>query len=205
MIGRVIHDVSVPLRTGMAVYPGDPAFSLTRVQSLAAGDIANVSEMELGVHTGTHVDAPLHFVDGAPAVDALDLDALVGPAQVVEVTGPDDIGADALDLLGDGTERVLFKTRNSAAWAEEGFYEDYAAISPAAAERIVSAGLRVVGVDYLSVGGVETHQTLLRAGVVAIEGLDLRAIEPGPYTLVCLPLKLAGSDGAPARVILIDP
>jgi arylformamidase len=151
------------------------------------------------------VDAPLHFVDGAAAVDALALDALVGAAQVVEVTGPGDIGADALGPVGGGTERVLFKTRNSAAWAEEGFYEDYASISPAAAERIVATGVRVVGVDYLSVGGEETHQTLLRAGVVAIEGLDLRAIEPGSYTLVCLPLKLAGSDGAPARVILIDP
>ena len=188
----------------MVVYPGDPTMSLTRVQSLAAGDIANVSQMELGVHTGTHVDAPLHFVDGAPAVEALDLDLLVGPAQVVEVTGPGDIGPDALHAVGDGTERILFKTRNSAAWADEAFYEDYASISPEAAARLVAVGVRLVGVDYLSVGGVETHQTLLRADVIAVEGLDLRAIEPGWYTLICLPLKLVGADGAPARAVLVD-
>jgi arylformamidase len=202
MARPMIHDVSVPLRTGMVVYPGDPTMSITRAMSLAAGDIANVSQMELGVHTGTHVDAPLHFFDGAPAVEALDLDVLVGPAQVVEVAGTGDIEADAVP---EGTERVLFKTRNSAAWAEEGFYEDYAAISPEAASRLVAAGVRLVGVDYLSVGSVETHETLLRAGVIAVEGLDLRGIEPGAYTLVCLPLKLVGSDGAPARAILIDP
>jgi arylformamidase len=199
---RMIHDVSVPLRTGMVVYPGDPTFSIERVMSLAGGDIANVSQMELGVHTGTHVDAPLHFFDGAPAVEALDLDVLVGPAVVVEVAGPGDIGPDA---VVDGAPRLLFKTRNSAAWADDGFYEDYASISPEAASRLVQAGVRLVGIDYLSVGGVETHQTLLRAGVIAVEGLDLREIEPGSYTLVCLPLKLEGSDGAPARVILIDP
>jgi arylformamidase len=188
----------------MVVYPGDPTMSLTRVMSLAAGDIANVSQMELGVHTGTHVDAPLHFFDGAAAVEALDLDALVGPAEVVEVAGPGDVGAEAVDAMDDGVERVLFKTRNSAAWAEEGFYEDFAAISPEAASRLVAAGVRLVGVDYLSVGSVETHETLLQAGIIALEGVDLRGIEPGAYTLVCLPLKLVGSDGAPARAILID-
>jgi arylformamidase len=198
----VIHDVSVPLRTGMVVYPGDPEFSIERVMSLAAGDVANVSRIDLGVHTGTHVDAPLHFVDGASSVEALDLDVLVGPAVVVEVPGTGDIGADA---VVDGAERILFKTRNSAAWAEDGFYEDYASISPEAATRLVEVGARLVGVDYLSVGGVETHRTLLRAGVIAVEGLDLRGIEPGTYSLVCLPLKLDGSDGAPARAILIDP
>lgn len=198
----MIHDVSVPLRTGMVVYPGDPTFSIDRAMSLAAGDIANVSEMELGVHTGTHVDAPLHFFEGAPAVEALDLGVLVGPAVVVEVIGPGDIGPDA---VVDGVERLLFKTRNSAAWAEEGFYEDYASISPEAATRLVGAGVRLVGIDYLSVGSAETHETLLRAGVIAVEGLDLRGIDPGPYTLVCLPLKIEGSDGAPARAILIDP
>jgi arylformamidase len=186
----------------MVVYPGDPTMSLTRATSLAAGDIANVSQMELGVHTGTHVDAPLHFFDGAAAVEALDLDALVGPAQIVEVTGPGDIEADAVP---EGAERILFKTRNSAAWAEDGFYEDFAAISPEAASRLVATGVRLVGVDYLSVGSVETHETLLRAGIIAVEGLDLRGIEPGAYTLVCLPLNLVGSDGAPARAILIDP
>jgi arylformamidase len=198
----VIHDVSVPLRTGMVVYPGDPEFSIERVMSLAAGDVANVSRIDLGVHTGTHVDAPLHFVDGASSVEALDLDVLVGPAVVVEVPGTGDIGADA---VVDGAERILFKTRNSAAWAEDGFYEDYASISPEAATRLVEVGARLVGVDYLSVGGVETHRTLLRAGVIAVEGLDLRGIEPGTYSLVCLPLKLDGSDGAPARAILVDP
>ena len=186
----------------MVVYPGDPELSIERVMSLGAGDVANVSRMDLGVHTGTHVDAPLHFVEGAAAADALDLDVLVGPAVVVDVPGPGDIEPDA---VVDGAERILFKTRNSAAWAEDRFYEDYASISPAAAARIVDAGVRLAGVDYLSVGGVETHETLLRAGVVAVEGLDLRGIEPGAYTLVCLPLKLEGSDGAPARVILIDP
>ena len=198
----MIHDVSVPLRTGMVVYPGDPEFSIERAMSLAAGDLANVSRMDLGVHTGTHVDAPVHFFDGASAVEALDLDVLVGPAVVVEVPGSGDIGPDA---VVDGAERILFKTRNSAAWADDAFYEDYASISPQAATRLVEAGVRLVGVDYLSVGGVETHQTLLRAGLIAVEGLDLRGIEPGTYTLVCLPLKLDGSDGAPARAILIDP
>jgi arylformamidase len=198
----MIHDVSVLLRTGMVVYPGDPTFSIDRAMSLAGGDIANVSQMELGVHTGTHVDAPLHFFDGAPAVEALDLDVLVGPAVVVEVAGQGDIGPDA---VVEGAERLLFKTRNSEADAQDVFYEDFASISPEAATRLVDAGVRLVGIDYLSVGSVETHETLLRAGVIAVEGLDLREIEPGAYTLVCLPLKIAGSDGAPARTILIDP
>jgi arylformamidase len=201
----VIHDVSVPVSEGLVVYPGDPTVSLTRVQSLAAGDVANVSRLELGVHTGTHVDAPLHFVDGAPSVEALDLGILIGRAEVLEVPGPGDIQADALDGLPPGTERVLFKTRNSAHWADEDFYEDFASISPGAAERLVAAGVRLVGLDYLSVGGVETHVTLLTAGVVAVEGLDLRAVGPGSYELVCLPLKLVGADGAPARAILVDP
>jgi arylformamidase len=186
----------------MVVYPGDPTFSIDRAMSLAGGDIANVSQMELGVHTGTHVDAPRHFFDGAPAVETLNLDVLVGPAVVVEVAGPGDIGPDA---VVEGAERLLFKTRNSEAAPEDDFYEDFASISPEAATRLVEAGVRLVGVDYLSVGSVETHETLLRAGVIAVEGLDLREIEPGAYTLVCLPLKIVGSDGAPARAILIDP
>jgi len=198
----LIHDVSVPLRTGIVVYPGDPRFSIERVMSVGAGDVANVSRMDLGVHTGTHVDAPLHFFEGAAAVEGLDLDVLVGPALVVEVVGPGDIQPGA---VVEGADRILFKTRNSAAWADDRFYEDYASISPEAAARLVDAGIRLVGVDYLSVGGVQTHRVLLRAGVVAVEGLDLRGIEPGAYTLVCLPLKLEGSDGAPARAILIDP
>jgi arylformamidase len=197
----MIHDISVPLRTGMVVYPGDPEFAITRVLSLAAGDVANVSEMQLGVHTGTHVDAPLHFVEGADTVEELDLGVLVGPAQVVEVSGPGDIEADAVP---EGSERVLFKTRNSAAWKHDEFYDDYASITPQAAERLVDAGVRLVGVDYLSVGNAETHATLLRAGAIALEGLDLSKVDPGTYELVCLPLKLEGADGAPARAVLIE-
>jgi arylformamidase len=200
----MIHDVSVPVQPGMVVYPGDPTVSLTRVQSLAAGDIANISLLELGVHTGTHVDAPLHFFDGAEAVEGLDLGTLVGPAQVLEVPGNGDVDAAAHEGLDQGVDRVLFKTRNSEAWARDEFYEGFATIAPDAAERLVAAGIRLVGIDYLSVGSPETHRTLLGAGVVAIEGLDLRAIAPGTYTLVCLPLKLVGADGAPARVVLID-
>jgi arylformamidase len=198
----MIHDISVPLRTGMAVYPGDPTFAIRRVMSLSSGDVANVSQIELGVHTGTHVDAPLHFFEETAAVVALDLEVLVGRALVVDVPGDGDIGPGAVP---DGAERVLFKTRNSEAWGREGYYEDSATISPEAAARLVDAGVRLVGIDYLSVGSVETHRTLLRAGVIALEGIDLREVEPGAYTLVCLPLKLEGSDGAPARAILIDP
>jgi arylformamidase len=201
MADRLVHDVSVPVREGMAVYPGDPVISMTRLLSLAAGDVANVSELTLGVHTGTHVDAPLHFFNEEPGIEALDLDVLVGPAKVVEVTGEGDIGPDAVP---DDTERVLFKTRNSAAWARDEFYEDFASITPEAGRALVDAGVRLVGVDYLSVGSEETHQALLGPGLVVVEGLDLRGIEPGPYELVCLPLKLVGADGAPARVVLID-
>jgi len=199
-----IHDITVPVQAGMVVYPGNPAVSLERVQSLRSGDHCNVSRLALGVHTGTHVDAPVHFLDGAEAVEELALDVLIGEARVVEVDGPGDIPAEAAAAVAPGTERVLFKTRNSDSWTRTTFAEDFARLSVDAAERLVAARVRLVGVDYLSVGGPETHRTLLEAGVVAVEGLDLSGVEPGTYRLVCLPLKLVGADGAPARAVLLD-
>jgi arylformamidase len=202
---RELIDVSLAIRSGMPVYPGDPKVHLERASSIADGDPANVSRLDLGVHTGTHVDAPLHFIEGAAAADKLPLEALIGPAHVVDATSLErDIDRAALDELDfpAAVERLLFKTPNSELWAE-GFSNDSVMFVESGARRLVDLGVRLVGIDYLSVGDEAAHQVLLGAGVVAVEGLDLRRIEPGPYELVCLPLKVAGSDGAPARVVLI--
>lgn len=209
-----IYDISVPVAPGETpTYPGDPGLEVGAWSAISRGDAANVSVLHLGAHTGTHVDAPAHFIEGASGLAALPLDALVGEARVVEV--PADapaveelhVGADALR----GATRVLFKTRNSAFWeAPRGrFREDFTYIEPAAARALVRAGVRLVGFDYLSIEkfGSEdfaTHLALLSAGVVVVEGLDLRAVAPGLYELFCLPLKIAAGsgDGAPARAVL---
>lgn len=164
-----IFDVTVPVRTGMPVYPGDPEVRLERVSESPA-----VSRLDFGVHTGTHVDAPLHFIDGAAGAEQLPLDVLIGPCEVVAGTGV--------------AERVLIK--------------DAPELDGAAAQALVDQGVRLVGVDRMSVGDAEAHRILLGSGVVVVEGLDLSAVEPGPHELYCLPLKLVGSDGAPARTIL---
>jgi arylformamidase len=197
-----IVDVSVPVRPGMVVYPGDPEVRLERVASIADGAVANLSRLDFGVHTGTHVDAPVHFVDGAPAAEALPLAALVGEAVVHETTAA-AIDAAVVGRVGPGVERVLFKTRNSELWELDSFAEDNVALTDDGARALVDRGVRLVGIDYLSIGGEEVHRVLLGAGVLAIESLDLRGVEPGRYTLVCAPLKLVGSDGAPARVLLL--
>jgi arylformamidase len=205
-------DVSVPVASGMVVYEGDPQVRIERVSAIADGDLADVSRVELGSHTGTHVDAPAHFLRGAPGADALPLDALIGPAVVVEAAGVEgDIDAAALgvlDLPAD-TERVLFRTRNARLWERGAFSPDYVGVAEDAARELVARGVRLVGIDYLSIAPsgdpAPTHLTLLGAGVVVLEGLDLRAAEPGRYTLVCLPLRLAGADGAPARALLGPP
>jgi arylformamidase len=173
-----IIDVSVPIRSAMTVYPGDPEVTLERVLSIADGAGYNVSRLSFGVHTGTHVDAPVHVTDEGSGVDRLPLDALVGPATVVAETG---------DLTG---ERVLFKTGG-------------AALDAAAARLLVERGVRLVGIDHMTIGDESVHHALLDAGVVVLEGLDLSHVEPGDYELVCAPLKLVGADGAPARVFLL--
>jgi arylformamidase len=202
----VIRDISVPIRARMPIYDGNPGVELERASSIAYGDPANVSKLTFGVHTGTHVDAPLHFIDGAPGAEGIPLDALVGPAVVVDATGVDALGEAELEGLGipAGAERVLLKTRNSELWNRDDFTRDFLRLDGSGARFVVARGIRTIGIDYLSIGDREAHRELLGAAVVPVEGLDLRGVEPGEYTFICLPLDVVGSDGGPARAILID-
>lgn len=207
-----IYDVSLSLRTGGLVYPGNPAISITAQQAISQGDSANVSRIDFGSHTGTHVDAPKHFFDDGAGVDALSLDILMGPCRLLAfsdaVTSIGEAELRAHDL--DGVTRVLFKTRNSS-WLASGsaeFHPDFTYVAPDGAEYLASLGVRLVGVDYLSVeqchsGHHRTHRTLLERGIVIVEGLLLSEPPAGSYELRCLPIKLAGLDGAPARAVLI--
>jgi arylformamidase len=208
-----VYDVTLPVRSGMVVWPGDAGVQLLPATRMADGDEHNVSRLTLGVHTGTHVDAPYHFVADGATVEQLPLDVLVGPAVVVHLPSVAAIAVADLEALRlpPETRRLLFKTRNSTLWArgEAVFQTDFVALTPDAARWVVDQGIQLVGVDYLSVEdydsqGYPVHRMLLGAGVVLIEGLDLRAVEPGVYELYCLPLKLVGADGAPARVILVQ-
>ena len=206
-----IYDVSVPLASGAVVYPGNPEVRVTSRQRIAQGDGANVSALSLGTHTGTHVDAPWHFLEEGATVDELALELLVGPALLVAIA--DDVRAIDAELLRTlplaGHERVLFRTRNSALLRRAEFVPDYTYLTPDGAAHLVSIGVRLVGVDYYSVeqfrsGHHGAHRALLGHGVVIVEGLDLGEPPPGAYELACLPLRLTGMDGAPARAILIE-
>ena len=206
-----IHDVSLTISPELVTWPGDPRVTLERASSLGRGDVANVSRLAAGVHTGTHVDAPVHFIDGAPGVDVMPLDRLIGPCLVVEADPP-GVELRPEDLPSTPHTRILFKTRNSDRWAnpQRTFDERFVAVGLALAEQLVRERKLLVGVDYLSVEPYAAprahpvHVTLLRAGIVVVEGLNLGGIRAGEYELVCLPLKLAGSDGAPARAVLIE-
>jgi arylformamidase len=201
-------DISLPIREGMIVYEGDPDISVTSALSLERGDPANVSNLRLGSHTGTHMDAPLHFIAGAPGIDTLPLDLLIGPALVAEVDADRLIEPAHLAKLPLGTHtRVLLKTSNSALWDRPSFARDYVAMSLAGAKLLIERGVKLVGVDYLSIEafaaeGHPVHKTLLGAGLVILEGLDFRRVTPGVYELYCLPLRLAGGDGSPCRAVL---
>jgi len=205
-----IYDISLPIVNDGLVYPGNPAISITPQQEVSKGASANVSMLSFGSHTATHVDAPKHFFDDGVTVDALPLDVLMGPAVLICVE--DDvmsIGEKELKLheLKHHT-RVLIKSRNSSFNRERDFHKDYTYLSPDGAAYLVSLGVKLVGVDYLSVeqfhsGHHQTHRTLLEHGVVIVEGLDLSAPAMGPYELRVLPLRLAGLDGAPARAVLV--
>jgi arylformamidase len=202
-----VYDVSVPLVSGLPVYPGDPPFEIEPISS-PASEPFRLSHMSLGTHTGTHVDAPAHFLAGGATVDALPPEILIGKARVVEILARERIersDLEAQDLRDD--LRVLLKTRMSGQMLRPGFQEDHLYLSGDAAAYLAQAGLKLVGFDYLSVDrfGVAdypAHRALLGAGVVIVEGLDLSEPEPGEYDMSCLPLRVAGGDGAPARVIL---
>ena len=206
-----IYDVSVAMSPTMPVYPGDPKVSIEPMLEIAKGAKANVSQLSFGDHTGTHVDPPVHFIPGGKTVDQLDLNVLYGPSRVIDFTHlTQEIHASDLEKarIPKRVTRLLFKTRNSSAWDKSEFQKDFIAIGWDAADWLVDHGIELVGVDYLSVesfGASEphTHQTLLGAEIIALEGLNLRDIEPGDYMLVCLPLKIKNGDGAPARTILI--
>jgi arylformamidase len=207
-----IHDISLPVSESLVIWPGDPSVRITQPAHLDRGDLYTVSRLDIGAHTGTHVDAPAHFIRGGAGVDRLDLDLLVGPAWVVHAPEADVLTPEVLESLSipSGTERLLFRTRNSDRWArgEQGFWEDYVGITDAGARWLIARGVGLVGIDYLSISTyddpVPPHQTLLGAGVIIVEGLNLSGITPGEYRLVCLPIKLVGGDGAPARTILIE-
>jgi len=206
-----VHDISLTLCPRMPVYPGEPQPTIEPLSQIARGDVANVSLVTLGSHTGTHIDAPCHFLADGQTVDELPLDALVGPALVVQVQAAQEIAAADLESLAipQGTERLLFKTRNSELWRQQTFQADFVALAADAASWLVERGIRLVAIDYLSADrfgaeSFEVHETLLGAGIVVVEGVDLRRVSPGPYFLACLPLKIEGGDGAPARAVLVE-
>ncbi|XXF75372.1 cyclase family protein [Myxococcaceae bacterium GXIMD 01537] len=201
-------DVSVPLRDGMVHWPDNPPVHLSRELDLARGDDATVSKLSLGVHSGTHVDAPVHFIAGAPGVDALPLDRLMGEARVLDFQGVQAITPEALRAHAPRSgERLLFKTDNSArCWRTDAFLPDFVYLSLDAARYLAALRVRTVGIDYLSIAsptaGIATHRALLEAGVCIIEGLDLSPVSAGSHELLCLPLRIQGGDGAPARALL---
>lgn len=205
---RRVWDVSVPNRPDMHFYPGDPTLEQTQIRAIKRGDAANLTHLSLGAHTGTHVDAPAHFIDGAPTLEQVPLDCMVGPAQVLDLRGRAAIDAAALGAGTVTADIVLFRTDNSERWAKPGFQKDFVYLTRDAAEVLVARGVKTIGWDYLSIEQFgsqtfEVHKLLLGRGILIIEGLDLREIAPGPYQLACLPLKLEGVDGAPARAVLM--
>jgi arylformamidase len=202
-------DISVPLRSRMVHWPTDREPLIERTLSLDRGDPMNLTAAAMSLHTGTHMDAPLHFLAGAPAIDAMPLDAAAGRARVLGFPDAAAIGPAELDPYAvEAGERILLKTSNSRrCWRTDEFVADFVAVTPDGARYLAARGIRAVGIDYISIGadgeeGDETHRVLMGAGIWIIEGLDLSAVEPGDYELVCLPLRVLNGDGAPARAIV---
>jgi len=201
-------DVSVPLDAALPTYPNNTPFSLEPVKRVARGESSNVSTLHMSAHCGTHVDAPRHFFDDRPGTEALPLEMLIGRTRVVEVSSRSSISAGDLSAIDLGEDiRLLIKTRNSRLWGSPEFHTEYVGVSESGARHLVDRGIKVVGVDYLSVEqfhapGAPAHHVLLGAGTIVIEGLNLAGVEPGIYEMICLPLRIVGADGAPARVVL---
>ncbi len=203
------YDISLPITDDMIVFPDDPPVDVRPHSRIQDGDDANVTRLALGTHTGTHVDAASHFMDGAQTVDALPLARLIGPARVVRI--PDEVKAIGPDELRDAgvgeDDRVLLRTRNGDLLGRDEFSEEFAYLTGAGAEFLVDSGVELVAIDYLSVEAFDAeepvaHHKLLEREVVIVEGVDLREVPPGRYELICLPLRLAGLDGSPVRAVL---
>jgi arylformamidase len=208
---KKIFDISLTLSNDLPVWPGDPAINLSLASSIKQGADANVTFIRMGAHTGTHLDAPCHFIDEARSVEDLSLDVLIGPVQVIELPDSVDlITRQVLEATSIESERVIFKTKNTSFWKDKGseFQKEFVAISGDGAEYLAELGIKLVGVDYLSVApfddGIMPHRALLGRNVIPLEGLYLEEVQAGFYELICLPLKIKGSDGAPARVVLIQ-
>jgi arylformamidase len=202
-------DISVAVHEGMPVWPGDPGLHFERTMDQNNGDVCTVTRVGMGAHTGTHMDAPLHFLRGTETIEQMPIEATVGPARVIQIADRTAIHREELvPYTIQAGERILFRTANSERdWGKLPFDEDFVFIARDGAEYLAECGVRSVGVDYLSVGGfkqdsVETHVALLGKGIWVMEGLMLGQVEPGNYELVCLPIKWAGAEGAPARAIL---
>lgn len=213
MSNRRIYDISLPLSADLPLWPGDPAPVIERFSKMEEGEGQNISSMEMCVHFGTHIDAPFHFVKDGSKVEDLSLDLLMGPAQVLEL--PQDCDVINVDVLkdagiADDVTRLLFKTRNSQHWlnGDREFDKDFVALSVDGAQYLMERGVRLVGIDYLSIASfyapVPTHVALLKGGVVVVENLDLSAVVAGMYELICLPLNISGAEGSPARVVLVE-
>jgi arylformamidase len=205
-----IYDISVPIRSGGLVYPGNPEIDISLQQAVAKGAGANVSAIRFGSHTGTHADAARHFFDDGQTVDKIPLERLIGPALLLSF-GDDVRAVGAAELRAKnikGQTRILLRTRNSAFLSQKDFVKDYTYLAPDGAQYLVDQGVELVGIDYLSIeqfhsGHHLTHRTLLERSVVIVEGLDLSVPPPGQYQFICLPLRIEGCDGAPARAVLI--
>jgi arylformamidase len=207
-----VYDITIPIRPGMLVWPGDSGVFVEPVSKIEDGDNSNVSRLSLGTHTGTHVDVPYHFILDGITVEGVPIERFLGEVEVVEFLEVGQITSADLEnaKLPTGLKKVLFKTCNSQFWVrgEDTFQEDFVALNPEAAQYLVDLGVTLVGIDYLSIAPFRdtrpTHEILLGAGVIILEGVNLSGVPAGRYTLYCLPLKLNGADGAPARAILVS-
>jgi arylformamidase len=201
-------DISLTIRSGMVHWPGDPSVNIKRTKNMDKGDKDNVSFIKMGSHTGTHMDAPLHFIKNEKGLDKMPLDAVIGRVRVLGIRDKFHIGVKELKTHSiKSGERIIFKTKNSSYWKKGIFHKDFVYMPSESAAYLASLGVKTVGVDYLSVGGyhkdgAQTHKILLKAGTWIIEGLNLYGVKPDEYDLICLPLKILNSDGAPARAII---
>lgn len=209
-----IYDITVPITGAMPVWPGDPPVRMVSKKSIPQGDACNLTALTMGIHSGTHIDAPLHFIDGGRTVDDIPLEVLIGPCRVIETDAAPLIEKKHIEKIPmDGCKRVLFKTGNSGFWKESvaAFREDFVALGLSAAEYLANKGVALVGIDYLSIEtfhaeeGNPVHNALLKSNIMILEGIDLSAVPAGDYKLVCLPMKLSGVEGAPVRALLYPP